>query len=130
MPFAGGRDDREVYAQMAGILSHYGDVFPEQAGDVEVSARGENRPPTLIWLEETKRLRSCDLVVAEVSVPSFGVGYLLAKAEALDKPALALYRSTGPVSSMLVGNDRIESRSYRSLVELRDEIDAFIAIHG
>jgi nucleoside 2-deoxyribosyltransferase len=45
-----------------------------------------------IFQKDTGWLRSADVVVAEVSMPSLGVGYELGLAECLHKPVLALYR--------------------------------------
>jgi len=47
------------------------------------------------WLKES------DVVVAEVTVPSTGVGYELGRAVEMKKPILALYRCGGPLSQGL-----------------------------
>jgi len=69
-------------------------------------------------------LSACDVLVAEVSMPSLGVGYELGCAVALKKPVLCLYRpvSTRPLSAMIAGNPNIQIAEYFSIEEARSII--------
>ena len=64
------------------------------------------------WIDEA------DVVVAEVSTPSHGVGYEIAYAVTKNKPVLCLAREGVKVSKMITGNDRVRFERYR------DENDA------
>jgi len=47
---------------------------------------------------------ACDILIAEVSVPSHGVGYEIGFALGIGKPVLALYQDDLKVSKMISGN--------------------------
>ena len=71
---------------------------------------------------------ACDLVVAEVSVPSLGVGYELGWATALGKPVLCLHWtiSPRPLSAMIAGSPGIRRAVYASLDEAETIMREFI----
>ncbi len=79
------------------------------------------------WIYETdiNWLREADALVAEVTAPSFGVGYEIAKAEEWGKPVLLLYRETEgrKPSAMLNGNKDLP------MVKFTDEEDAVEQLH-
>jgi len=76
----------------------------------------------MAWLEET------DVVVAEVTGPSLGVGYEIGIAETLGKPILCLYEETGKkVSAMILGNEGLTLRGYRAISEAYGYIDEFLS---
>ncbi len=55
-------------------------------------------------------LISADVIIAEVTTPSLGVGYEIGRAAALHKPILCLYRGGDmPASSMIAGTFHISS---------------------
>lgn len=72
-------------------------------------------------------LKSCDLVVAEVTVSSLGVGYELGWAVALGKPVLCLYRNMSgrPLSAMIAGSTGIRTAVYSSMDEAETIMGAF-----
>merc|ERR1712098_786174 len=59
-----------------------------------------------------ERLNRCDVVVAEVTVPSLGVGYELGRAVAMEKKILCLYRHEEGrrLSAMVRGMDNGRDR--------------------
>src|SRR5258706_5056660 len=61
--------------------------------------------PREVYQRDLFWIKGCDLLVAEVSTPSHGVGYEIALALTLRKPVLCLYRQTARVSRMITGND-------------------------
>jgi hypothetical protein len=76
-------------------------------------------------------LRSSHLVIAEVTVPSLGVGYELGIAESLGLPILALHRlEEKRVSAMVTGNPRIQVERYETVEEAGVWIDRFMASMG
>ena len=68
-------------------------------------------------------------VIAEVSMPSLGVGYELGIAEKLKKQILCLYqqRDEMKLSAMLSGNEAFNCRSYKNFVEAQSIIDEFLS---
>jgi hypothetical protein len=74
------------------------------------------------WLAESK------LMVAEVTVPSLGVGYEIGRAESLGIPVLCLYREREGrrLSAMISGNPRVMVANYATVAEALAHIDSFI----
>ena len=72
-------------------------------------------------------LKSADLVIAEVTTPSLGVGYELGIAEKLNIPVLCLYRKTTGkrLSAMISGNQKFKCQAYQTLDEAQIHINNF-----
>ena len=78
--------------------------------------RGEGRAaPAEVYRRDVNWIEECQALVAEVSTPSHGVGYEIARALQRGKPVLCLHRAGVPVSKMITGNDSVglEVRAYR-----------------
>ena len=114
----GGRENRETYADLIEFLSNHGTVLTEHVGykDVEETVESE-KSDFAIYDQDIAWLRECDLVVAEVSQPSLGVGYEIGIAESLGKKIICLYNEEAPkrLSAMLAGNEKITTCFYNSL---------------
>jgi nucleoside 2-deoxyribosyltransferase len=85
--------------------------------------------PAEVYQRDIAWIQACDVVIAEVSTPSHGVGYEIAYALSLDKPVLCCYRQGVPVSKMLIGNDMpgIMVRSYEDEADALATVDVFLA---
>ena len=60
--------------------------------------------PQTVYARDVALMRSADALIAEVSVPSHGVGYEIGFALSLGKPVLCLYEGGRSVSKMITGN--------------------------
>lgn len=91
---------------MIARLQQYGDVLTEHVGHRDLSLVEQGRPKdALIYEQDTAWLRQSDVLVAECTTPSLGVGYELAYAERFGKPCHILYNhSRTQLSAMLTGN--------------------------
>ncbi len=109
----GGRADVGIYMGIIEFLQKYGEVLTEHVGDPTLHARGEERESTEIYERDMSWLESADVVIAEVTTPSLGVGYEIAKAEN-KKPVLCLFREGDGkrLSAMLDGNPNVTVKSY------------------
>ena len=104
----GGRDDAKIYEDIIDYLSKKGNVLTEHIGNQSINQTGEtNITDTIIYKRDMSWLISSDIVVAEVTKPSHGVGYELGIAEKLEKPVLCLFQANQGVhlSAMLKGNN-------------------------
>jgi nucleoside 2-deoxyribosyltransferase len=105
------------------VLAHH--VAADNVLEIEMSVSEKQ-----IFTQDIQWLKECNGVVAEVSIPSLGVGYEISYAlEALKKPVLALYREDlGPISVMMLGNvsSLLTLRSYRDESELLTLIKQFL----
>jgi hypothetical protein len=104
----GGRDDARIYAEIIAELRRIGTVLTEHVGAGELTDTGESaRTDDEIHERDMAWLAQSDIVVAEVSVPSLGVGYELGRAEAMGKPVACLFRpASGRRLSAMVGGNR------------------------
>lgn len=124
-----GRGDQELYSQLIQGLQEYGQVLTEHVGDSGLTEMGDDGPSdAAIYERDMAWLDEADLVVAEVSTPSLGVGYELGRAESLGKPTLCLYRDREgrQLSAMLSGNPFTNVARYHSLAEALSHIQDFM----
>lgn len=124
----GGREDAALYADLISRLRTFGEVLTEHVGDLELTRAGDDGPDDrYIHDRDMAWLGACDLLVAEVTVPSLGVGYELGRAMAMGKPVLCLYRPVPdrPLSAMVLGSPGIQATAYTCLDEVVEIIEAF-----
>ncbi|XP_001364955.3 2'-deoxynucleoside 5'-phosphate N-hydrolase 1 [Monodelphis domestica] len=101
----GGRQDRALYGRIVSRLRRFGAVLTEHVAAAELGARGEEAAggDRLIHERDLAWLQQADVVVAEVTQPSLGVGYELGRAVALNKRILCLFRpQSGRVLSAMI----------------------------
>ena len=124
---SGGREDTPLYRQIICLLAEYGQVLTEHVGDAELSAAGEAlRPGAEVYRQDMDWLAQADVLVAEVTIPSHGVGYEIASAEGMGKPVLCLHRSgTGRLSAMLGGNPSVRCESYSTIEDVTAILQRF-----
>ncbi|MEY7849947.1 nucleoside 2-deoxyribosyltransferase [Natrarchaeobius sp. A-rgal3] len=129
----GGRDDRDLYADLIEHLEDHSTVLTEHVGteNVEQKEAEEGLTDDEIHDQDVEWLRQADIVVAEVTTPSLGVGYELGRAVAWEKPILCLYRpgAEHDLSAMIRGNDAAEVLEYHELETATSGIDAFVREH-
>ena len=125
----GGREDAQLYENIITYLKDKGQVLTEHVGSKNLNRKGEiSRKDEEIYNRDIRWLKSADIVVAEVTTPSLGVGYELGIAEKLNIPVLCLYRpeKSNRLSAMLSGNSIFTCREYTVFVEAQKWIDDFI----
>ncbi len=85
-------------------------------------------PPAEIYLRDTALIDSADGLVAEVTLPSLGVGYEIAYALCRGKPVAAVARLGARVSRLIVGIDspRYTFHAYSDPLEAARYAAAFI----
>jgi 2'-deoxynucleoside 5'-phosphate N-hydrolase len=128
----GGRDDKELYLKLIRHLAKYGDVLTEHVGDKKLTDLGDDGPSEeWIYNRDMAWIRESDVVIAEVSVPSLGVGYEIGKAEGMGKKMLCLYRNQPDkrLSAMIAGSPNLRIERYDSFGEALSLIDSFFAPH-
>src|SRR6185369_6899065 len=88
-----GRENAQIYPEILKLLKQYGEVLSERNADP--SFHGEiNMKDEEIFKRDMDWLKSADVLVADVTTPSLGVGYEIASAEILKKNILCLYRES------------------------------------
>lgn len=117
----GGRSEQPVYAELLAVLKEQGTVLNEHVADETISDYGEtNMTKQQIHEREMKTLMQADVIVAEVTTPSLGVGYLIARALDLEKRVICLYRgeNTHKLSAMIKGDARVEVVCYTNVSDV------------
>jgi nucleoside 2-deoxyribosyltransferase len=129
----GGRDDAALYADLISRLRTFGEVLTEHVGDLALTRAGDDGPnDQYIHDRDMAWLADCDLLVAEVTAPSLGVGYELGRAVEMGKPVLCLYRPSpnSPLSAMVAGSPGIRTESYSSLDEAMKLFELFLNLQS
>ena len=121
----GGRSDAALYHDIIEHIKEKDTVLTEQVGDMSHSVKeGSFKDDGQIYAKDTAWLRECDMVIAECTAPSLGVGYELAYAERHGKPVHIFYRPRETsLSAMLKGNPYFMIHPYTTKEELISLID-------
>jgi 2'-deoxynucleoside 5'-phosphate N-hydrolase len=116
----GGRDDWKIYADIIALLRNYGTVVTEHVGDANVNLGGENAPDRDIHDRDLAWLRDADVLVAEVTAPSLGVGYEIGRSVEWHKRIICLYRPGDgrKLSGMIAGCPALTVHQYSRVDEL------------
>lgn len=118
----GGRQDAELYRKVIAALKEKHQVLTEHVGDLSLSTV-EDKGDKVIYEQDTAWLRDCDVVVAECTQVSLGVGYELAYAEANGKEVHIFYRpKETQLSAMLAGNERFHIHRYDDEAEILSQV--------
>ncbi len=119
----GGRDYIENYKKLVNILEKFGDILTKFVADENLTEKGEvNLRDEEIFKRDIDMLKKADLLIAEVSMPSLGVGYEIATALNLNKPVICLYHQNSKfkLSSLISGNPDVILVKYKDIMELND----------
>lgn len=117
----GGREDKALYLEIIKELGKYGQVLTEHIGDQSTTEIGESKlTDSEIYNRDMSWLTQADIVIAEVTQPSLGVGYELGIISNTDKPIVCLYRKqeNKRLSAMIAGCDRFKIVEYKDFDEL------------
>ncbi len=118
----GGRQDAELYRKVISALKERHQVLTEHVGDLSLSTV-EDKGDKAIYEQDSAWLRECDIVVAECTQVSLGVGYELAYAEAHGKEVHIFYRpKETQLSAMLSGNERFHIHRYTDEEEILAQV--------
>lgn len=101
----GGRVMQPFYAHIIQYLQNSGyEVLSEHVGS-ELSSSGETLDETTIYQRDIAWINEADAVIADVTVPSLGVGYEVAYAQFVAKKSvLCVAQSQTNVSAMIKGS--------------------------
>ena len=133
----GGRADAELYKKIIEYIQRTDIVLTEHIGDLSLSHLEGSEPKgffgeakdkeSAIYLQDTEWLRNSDVVIAECTTPSLGVGYELAYAEKLGKPVHIFYnRKRTALSAMLLGDKYFSIHPYEKEEEIFPLLDTIL----
>ena len=124
----GGRDDAELYSEIIEYLKSFGEVLTEHVGSKKISSMGEDNG-SFIHDRDMNWLLDADVIVAEVTTPSLGVGYEIGRAIENHKKVLCLYRPQKGkrLSAMIRGCKDIVVIEYKELEGVKEKVADFLS---
>ncbi len=124
----GGRQKLEIYKKLVNELQKYGEVLDEQVADDNVLIDEEKQSDYDIFENLEQQLNKADLIFAELTVPSLGVGYELGYADSHNKKVIGIYDKTVilKISTMIRGNKRLKIIPYRDINEIISNLGRII----
>ena len=120
----GGTQKIDTYKILVKELEKFGEVLNKQVADEEAIANEKYQKDEDIFENLEKKLNEADIIFAEVSIPSLGVGYELGYGDKLNKKIVAIYDKNyvEKVSTMIRGNKRINLISYTNIYEITNNL--------
>ena len=117
---SGGRGDQGIYLQIIQMLGAHGTVLTEHFGDPNLTAAGESLADRDIHDRDIAWLRQADVLVAEVTTPSLGVGYEIGRAVEWGTRVICLHRPAEGrrLSGMIAGCNAVEVYRYDNVTGL------------
>jgi len=123
---SGGRKYLDIYKKIVAHLKQKEhEVLTEHIIVDHIFDLEKQWSPEEIFERDIQWLQECDVVIAEVSNPSLGVGYEICYALEHQIPTLCIFQSEIFVSRMIVGNTSCDL----TLFEYRDEESLFQKIN-
>ena len=128
----GGREFESVYqAIVRGLVEDRHIVLTAHLAESDVTALEAGIRLHEVYARDVAWIRDSDVLIAEVSIPSHGVGYEIGFSLGLGKPVLALYQEERRISKMISGNPdpNLSVRSYQTPEEAVVQTRNFLNKH-
>jgi 2'-deoxynucleoside 5'-phosphate N-hydrolase len=125
----GGRDHLAVYQHMVGLLQLRGhEVLTAHVASPHVLEEERALTAREVFARDECWIRESDIMIAEISTPSLGVGYEIGRGLQLGMPVLCLHRAGLAVSRMISGNTapNLQVRAYQNPEELDRHLEEFL----
>lgn len=124
-----GGDTSSYQAIVTAIQEAGGEVVSEVFVNDAIVHGGSLLPENEIYARDIAMIEAADVVIAEVTNPSLGVGYELAYAQNIQKPILCLFNESSEkkLSAMVSGNPYNTIANYSPGHMPTDAIRDFIA---
>lgn len=128
----GGREDSPLYRHIIRELKKYGEVLTEHVGDDRLMETGESQMTDRdIHDRDMAWIKSADIMIAEVSTPSLGVGYEIASALHLGKKLYCLFNLNrgNNLSAMIRGSKHVNVYDYTSIHDIKNFLPEIFERH-
>lgn len=125
----GGRQLLETYMVMCNFVEEAGaELICRHIADPELESLEKEMTEEEIYSRDMNLLKESGAVIAEVTVPSTGVGYEICRALTLGIPVLCVHKPEALVSAMLLGNPNplLQIKAYSKKEMLKQIISEFI----
>ena len=123
----GGREYQAIYQSITDTLLDCGHIVPTaHLADPGVVKLENIVYAREVYTRDVNWIEGCDLLIAEISTPSHGVGYEIAYALNLKKTVVCLYQEGIKVSKMITGNPHPQL----NLISYPDKDQAINRLHS
>lgn len=124
-----GGDTSHYLALLQTIKDAGGEILSEIFVNDAIQFGGSPLPESDIYTRDIAMINAADVVIAEVTNPSLGVGYELGYAENHHKPILCLFdeASDRKLSAMIKGNPYHQIALYNTDAMPTDAVKSFLA---
>ena len=125
----GGRKDQHIYQRIVNYLIENGHEVPTAyLASPDVMKDESDINAVKVYQRDMEWVRNCDVLIAEVSTPSHGVGYEIAAAIYLGKHVMCCHQKDKKISKIISGNtcENMHVFAYNSEDELISKIERFL----
>jgi nucleoside 2-deoxyribosyltransferase len=125
----GGREFEATYQEIVAALRADGHQIPtSHLVQSDVMENEREILPQEVYDRDVNWIKNCDVLIAEVSVPSHGVGYEIGFALNIGKPVLCLHQKDRRVSKMITGNSNpmLSTKAYGNVKEAISQAQYFL----
>lgn len=124
----GGRQKLETYKKLVKELQKYGEVLDPEVAEDDVLIKEENIKDSDVFENLEKELKDADLIFAELTVTSLGVGYEIGYADKSNKRIIGIYDKTvvPKITTMLRGNKRLKIIPYEDINEIISNLEVIL----
>ena len=121
----GGRQKLDSYKKLVQELAKFGTVLDPEVADDDVLVQEESSSDNDIFESLVNRINQADLIFAEVTVPSLGVGYEIGYADSHNKKIICIYDEsvTPKITTMFRGNNRLKIIPYTDLNNIINNLE-------
>ena len=119
----GGREKLDVFIKINELLNNHGEVLDKHVANPNVFELEKDLTLEERYTRDIKWIKECDILVAEVSTPSLGVGYEISYAESLGKRIICVYDKNIKISAMIGGNNHLELIEYYDINDLLTKLE-------
>ncbi len=116
-----------VYIHIVELLKKQGHaVVSEHVASVGLEKIEARITDEEIFNNDIGFIDECECLVADVTIPSIGVGYEVSYAVSQGKNVICVYREDANVSAMVRGNKQVISASYQNMEELEKVLSWYL----
>ncbi len=138
----GGRVDLDIYKEIISFLKNIGTVLTEHVvydektlltDDGTFLENNNHITENYIYERDMKWIKESDVVIAEVSTPSLGVGYEIKAAEELGKPIICFFKKNDgkglakKLSPIVKGDKNLKIVEYENMLQIKEHIKTFLS---
>ncbi len=123
-----GRNLLPVYKQIIQLLKKLGHtIVSEHVASTRLEETENKLTDEEIFKSDIRFIDECDCLVAEVTMPSIGVGYEICYAVSKGKRVVCVYKKGASVSAMVLGNKGVKAIPYRNMEELEKRLSPHLS---